>query len=186
MTVTHNLIQGEIITLRPATMNDRLPVYQWLAQSDLTSLMLGPPNFHDHPIPAWEEFIADYRDFFFDGSAPYRGRCFIIEKNNEAVGQVNYNDIHLDDHSTELDIWMSAKKNTSKGYGTDALITLCHFLYETMNCRKFFIAPSKRNIWAWKAYLKAGFEPTDEMPENFVPDYHDSVLMVKKMNGKSR
>ena len=180
MTATH-IIQGESVTLRPATMNDRLSVYQWLAQSDLTSLMLGPPHFHDHPIPTWDEFTDDYKDYFFDGSAPFRGRCFIIEHDNSPVGQVNYNDMRLNDHFTELDIWLSERKNTSKGYGTDALLTLCSYLNEKMSCEKFFIAPSKRNIWAVKAYLKAGFQPSEQQPAGFVPDYHDSVLMVKEI-----
>jgi RimJ/RimL family protein N-acetyltransferase len=177
-------IKGEIISLRPATMDDRLSVYQWLTQSDLTSLMLGPPNFYDHPIPTWEEFTDDYKDYFFDGSAPYRGRCFIIEHNTIAVGQINYNDIHLDDQSTELDIWLSAKKHTSKGYGTDALETLCNHLHESMGCTNFILAPSKRNIWALKAYLKAGFQPSDKRPVGFIPDYHDTVLMIKTMHNK--
>ncbi|HEX7847841.1 MAG TPA: GNAT family protein, partial [Chitinophagaceae bacterium] len=171
MTATHT-IQGEAIILRPATLNDRLPVYQWLAKSDLTSLMLGPPTFHDHPVPSWEEFQDDYKEYFFDGSAPYRGRSFIIEYNDEAVGHVNYSDIQLDENPTELDIWLSEKRNTSKGYGTDALLTLCEYLHDHMGCQKFLLAPSKRNIWAVKAYLKAGFQPSDERPDGFVPDYH--------------
>ena len=177
--MTAHTLQGESVTLRPATMNDRLSVYQWLTQSDLTPLIMGPPTFYDNPIPTWEEFTDDYKDYFFDGSAPYRGRCFIIEYNNLPIGQINYNDIDLNDHFTELDIWLNAKKNTSKGYGTDALMTLCEYLHENMDCHKFFIAPSKRNIWAVKAYLKAGFQPSDERPIGFIPDYHDTVMMVK-------
>ncbi len=181
MTTHPHIIKGEVITLRPAGMNDRLSVYQWLAQSDLTPLMHGLPNFPDHPVPTWEEFTNDYKEYFFDGSAPYRGRCFIIEAAGQPVGQVNYNDINFEDQSTELDIWMSERKNTSNGYGTDAVLSLCEFLYDEMDCRQFIMAPSKRNIWAVKAYLKAGFQPAEEIPRGFVPDYHDSVVMIKKM-----
>ena len=184
--MTTHTLQGESISLRPATMTDRLSVYQWLTKSDITSLVMGPPNFYDNPIPTWEEFTDDYQDYFFDGSAPYRGRCFIIEYNDQPVGQVNYSDIHFDEQFTELDIWLSERKNTSKGYGTDALLTLCSYLSNEMDCQKFYIAPSKRNIWAVKAYLKAGFQPSDERPPGFVPDYHDSVLMVKKIWKKVR
>jgi diamine N-acetyltransferase len=178
-------IKGECISLRPATVHDREAIFNWRTSSDLTRFMLGAPNFPDNPIPSWEEFTKDYQDYFFDGSKPFLGRCFIIEANDLPVGQVNHDKIHPDDHnSTELDIWLSESKHTSKGYGTDALVTLCNHLHTSYDCTKFIIAPSKRNIWALKSYLKAGFQPSDEQPVDFYPDYYDTVLMVKKINGK--
>ena len=53
-------------------------IYQWLAHSDLTSSMLGPPDFPDNDIPQWDEFINDYKMYFFDGTDPKAGRCFLI------------------------------------------------------------------------------------------------------------
>ena len=66
---------------------------------------------------------------------------------------------------------------------TDALITLCEYLYERFDCRKFIIAPSSRNTAAIRSYRKAGFIQTDEVPEGFSPDYKDNVIMVKYIYG---
>ena len=34
--------------------------------------MLGTPNFPEIPIPTWEEFNADYKAYYFDGSRPLK------------------------------------------------------------------------------------------------------------------
>ena len=55
--------------------------------------MIGPPTYPDHPIPTWEEFCDDYKAYFFDGSAPELGCCYVILVGGEPVGQVNNNGI---------------------------------------------------------------------------------------------
>lgn len=171
--------QGKVVTLRPATMQDRKPIFDWLTNSDLTSSMFGPPSYPDSVIPYWEEFIDDYKEYFFDSSSPFLGRCFIIEVNGEPVGQINHDKINYDDNSTELDIWLKNSRYTGKGYGSDAIETLCNFLKEKFDCKKFIISPSRRNLRAIHTYRKAGFRESSEIPKNFIPDYFDSVVMIK-------
>lgn len=173
------MLQGRLVRLRPATTSDRRPIFEWLAHSDLTSLMLGLPNFPDNPAPTWDEFVNDYVDYFFDGSQPLLGRCFVIECENQAIGQVNYNEIDLDNQSTELDIWLADRQFINKGYGTDALNTFCDFLNKEFDIQKIYIAPSIRNERAVKAYQKAGFVQTTIIPKDFSPDYDDTIVMIK-------
>ncbi|MDZ4064392.1 MAG: GNAT family N-acetyltransferase, partial [Coriobacteriia bacterium] len=79
-----------VVTLRPAEEPDRRAVYQWLAESDVTSSMLGLPIFPDAPPPTWDEFCEDYGPRFFDGTKEETERSYIIEIGSEAVGHVNY------------------------------------------------------------------------------------------------
>jgi RimJ/RimL family protein N-acetyltransferase len=176
----NEIIPGLLVCLRPATLADRQPIFSWLAQSDLTAQMLGPPRYPDNLVPTWEEFVTDYVHYFFDGSQPLLGRCFIIEVNSEPVGQVNYSEIWADG-STELDIWLRDSTCTGKGYGPDALQTLCRHLNQQFSCRTFFIAPSARNTPAVNAYGKAGFRPATQVPAWLVPDYDDTVVLVKNI-----
>lgn len=176
-------MKGELITLRPSTLQDRRQVFEWLAYSDLTSSMLGPPHFPENPAPIWEEFIDDYYEYFFDGSQPESGRCFIIQLGDKEIGQVNYNEIYDEAglRFTELDIWLAGSEYTNKGYGTDALKTLCNFLHKDLGCQKFIIAPARQNIGAIKSYQKAGFTEVFTPPPHFVADYDDTVIMAKQM-----
>lgn len=174
-----DIIKGKIITLRPATPGDRREIYEWLAHSDLTSQMMGPPDFPDSPVPDWEDFRIEYPEYFFDGSRPALGRCFVIEVHSEAVGQINHDMIDDTDHSTWLDIWMKSSAYTNKGYGSDAIDTLCNYLVDTFRCKKIFIAPSARNHAAIRAYEKAGFKRTSLRLPPEMSDYKDDLVMVK-------
>ena len=174
-------IIGKIVTLRPATLKDRRSVYEWLAHSDITEQMLGSPHYPDNPPPTWNEFISDYTDQYFTDSKPELGRCFIIEANGEAKGQITYNKVREEASIVELDIWLAANRNTGKGYGSDALTTICAFLNEAFGCKKFLIAPSRRNHRAINAYRKAGFLAREEIPSWFVPDYKDAIVLIKEL-----
>ncbi len=179
-------LQGRLVTLRPATLDDRRPIYDWAAHSDATSAMMGPPTYPEHPIPTWEEFCGDHKPHFFDGSAPHLGRCFVILVNNEPVGQVYYNDIeeHEQRKRTELDIWMRAERYCGQGFGSDALLTLCEYLACQFGVQEFMVQPSARNPRAIRAYEKIGFVrlplKVGEARAQWGPnDYFDSVYMVK-------
>lgn len=165
------------ITLEPSTPADKIKIYQWLSHSNLTPEMLGEPNFPDNPVPGWEEFDEDYKGHYFDGTKPLEGRCFIILKNREEVGQINYNAIDQKTKTTEIDIWLSDKKHTGQGIGPIAIKLLCTHLLEDLGCRKIIIQPSARNRHAIKAYKKAGFTRENKIPKVFKPDYYDSVVL---------
>jgi diamine N-acetyltransferase len=167
------------ISLIAATPDDKPVIYQWLAHSDLTASMLGLPAFPDNLIPTWSEFDHDYAPHYFTGSDLPGGRCFIILKGGEPIGQLNYNEIDPQDNATELDIWLRSSAYAGKGYGTAAINLLCRYLYEQFNLSKIYIAPSRRNSRAIQAYRKAGFVETDIIPSWFVPDYSDTVLMIR-------
>ena len=173
------MLTGKTVTLRPATVNDRQKIFEWLTQSDITSKMIGPPDFPENEIPTWEEFIADYHPGYFNSENPDDGKSFIIEVNGEEVGQINYGEIYRDTNMTELDIWLGGNKYCNKGYGTDAIKTLCEYLFSELKCERIIIAPSAKNTDAVRAYEKCGFVITNKIPAHFIPDYHDTVVLEK-------
>jgi RimJ/RimL family protein N-acetyltransferase len=179
-------IRGSLVTLRPARESDRRAVYQWLAESDVTRSMMGPPLFPDSPVPTWDEFCADYAPHFFDGTRPMVGASFVIEVEGDALGQINYEMNALARDTAELDIWLRSEDVTGRGYGADALVTLTRHLQETMGVTEFVIRPSRRNPRAIRAYEKAGFveQPitNDEQTAIYGPgDYADNVLLLKSV-----
>jgi RimJ/RimL family protein N-acetyltransferase len=179
------LLRGDHVELRPAVWEDRESVYQWLTQSDLTPEMLGPPNFPDCPAPTFAEFCRDYERHYWDGSDPQSARSFIILADGRMIGHCNYDRAHGSHNGAELDIWLASRSVTGKGFGADALKTLCNHLRHTLGVSEFVIRPSRRNRNAVRAYEKAGFREVDPPPalrDSYPPgDYFDAVFMVKNL-----
>jgi diamine N-acetyltransferase len=176
------MIRGALVTLRPATLDDRSCVYEWMAQSDLTRWMMGPPIFPDAPIPTWTQFCDDYTELFFDGSQPEIGRSFIIEVDGEAVGHISYSEVDSVRWRAELDIWLKCERVCGRGYGADALTTLIQHLRESMGVSEFIMRPSQRNPRAIRSYEKAGFTQLAISSEQQKAiygsgDYDDTVVM---------
>lgn len=169
------------VSIKPSEIKDKRKIYDWLANSNITKEMLGPPKFPDIPIPSWEEFDKDYNEIFFDINRPYEGQSFIIKLCEEEVGQINYGEIDLETNSTEIDIWLADKKFTGKGIGTKAIKLLIEYLNNNFNIKTFFIAPSKRNENAIKAYKKAGFTESNFIPKYFIADCDDAIVLIKNI-----
>lgn len=181
------IINGNKIKLQPAIESDREKIYDWLARSDLTPSMMGPPKYTDHPIPSWNEFCSDYVPSFFNASGDGKGRNYIITANDEEAGTIGYDLLNIEADSVVLDIWMRAERFCGKGYGSDALSTLCNYLHKKYGITTFIISFSSRNERAAAAYKRAGFKyiknlTKEEQEELFgVSEYDDNVLMIKRL-----
>ncbi len=180
-------IIGNKIKLIPAKEPDREKIYSWLCRSDLTSSVMGPPNYPEHPIPTLEDFCNEYPLSFFNMAGDGKGRVFIIVANGEEVGTVGYDLLNKEKSKVVLDIWMKAVQYCGHGYGSDALNALSAYLHGNFAITNFLISPSKRNERAVAAYKKAGFEYVKTMDkreqekEFGISEYNDNVLMIKNL-----
>ena len=179
-------IFGDKVELRPARESDRRKIYDWLTQSDLTSSIMGPPNYPDHPIPSWDEFCKDYTLSFFSSSGDGRGRNFIILANSEEAGTIGYDLLDKKKNRVLLDIWMRAEKYCGHGYGSDALKTLSSYINKIFGITSIIISPSARNKRAIAAYRKAGFKyvstinKAEQEKEFGVSEFDDNIIMKKE------
>lgn len=83
---------------------------------------------------------------------------------------------------------MSCERNCGKGYGPDALQTLCEYLFQMCSIIEFVVRPSARNSRAIRAYRKAGFQhvklSSEQQEAEYGPgDYYDSIVLAKHMSG---
>lgn len=162
------------ITLRYAEINDYERVYRWLFFSDFSEFLNQTQGISVDSLPSFEEFKHDYLPYFFDGSAPEKGRSFIIRLNNiEDIGHISYSSFHLLEGITEFDIWLSGLKFSGKSYGTSAISLLSRRVFAE-GYNTIIIRPAKSNLRAIKSYQKAGFKYSSLLPEKYYkPEYID-------------
>ncbi|MFQ5574468.1 MAG: GNAT family N-acetyltransferase [Terriglobia bacterium] len=166
------MIRGEEVELRPMTL-DEVPAFYESAIK--CSFWYGEHS--DEPIPTYEKFREDFRDYLFDGSNPSQGRAYSILAGNQAVGEINY-EIH-DGKEAEIDILIFEEANRGKGLGPDALAALSDWLFLTLGARVCFIEHVSLNQRAIRASEKAGFE---RQKEYFEGDY--KYVRLEKANPK--
>jgi RimJ/RimL family protein N-acetyltransferase len=164
------LLHGAKIILRPMSPEEVPPFYHWATESDNAKWWYGEMQ-GDTP-PSYEKFLEDWKPHYFIDDEPEKGRCFVIEVQGKAVGQVNYNQIDRSDDSVELDILIADDENTGRGYGTDALKTLCRYLFDEMGIRTCFVEVIKDNPRAIRSYQKVGFTITNEFVDMGIECYH--------------
>ena len=174
------------LQLKQATLADRGKIYQWLACSDATPEMLGPPTFPDAPVPTYEEFCEDYNDEAFQDFGNFR--LFLILAEQVEIGAISY---FIRDQVAELDLWIASKDNWNKRYGSTALKLAIERLNDEELLTTMLIRPSARNHRAVASYKKAGFEIYDQakhqipqwcLTENL--DYDDAVVLVQFPTGR--
>jgi len=159
-----------VVNLREATKGDKSKVYEWFSNKDIAKAMLMGDDFPENPLPTREEFFEDYTDFYFDGTAPEKGRVYIIQLGNLPIGSISYASYHLKGKKAELDIWMKSIDYCGKGYGSEAIKALCNLLYQNQGINQYIIRPSNKNKNAIRAYEKAGFVKVLNLSEKFVND----------------
>lgn len=170
-------LRGEQVSLIPAKMEDLNDIYHWLAKSDLTSLMMGPPDYDDSPIPSYEEFIEDYHPGVFNLDTEKKEQSYLILHQQDRIGQINFDGQGHGEGIAEMDIWLKSSNYVGKGLGVEAINLLSAQLLE-WGYRKIIIAPSARNTGAIRAYQKAGFNFSTD--KTHYPDYQDAVTLTRK------
>ncbi len=177
---------GRKVSLRRATLADRLRVYAWLVDSDLTPGMMGPPLYPDHPPPSHEQFCEDYELYFFEGSRPFDGRGLIVQADGADIGFLAWRRVDLLRDVVELDLWLAGLRHCGRGRGPEGLALACEWLQDNFGVNRFLVRLSRRNVRALRAVRRAGFRETD-LPSHDVSAklalpkgrYFDEVLLFR-------
>jgi diamine N-acetyltransferase len=183
---------GHHVALRRATLDDRVRVYQWLAQSDLSTQRMGPPLYPEIARPDFDDFCEALHPFCFDGTRPFEGRGFIIGDNRpdgREFGFLHHGHVNLLKDVVELDVWLASRSDSGRGYGSEALALACEWLQENLGVNRFLVRPSRRNVRALRAMRRAGFRETDLAPAKVIEKldlargpYADEVLLFRSLN----
>lgn len=146
-----------MIAIRPAGLAEKHKTYAWLCLSDTTPLHMGEPDFPESPVPDWEQFQADFEDFYYLPEGKNRGAVMIVSDGAEEIGCLCYACFHLRPRRAELDIWLKDRAHCGRGLGTMALVEMVKYLRTVLGIEHCFIRPSEKNLRAIRAYEKAGF-----------------------------
>lgn len=106
---------------------------------------------------------------------------FAIEtlEGRQFIGKCGFTKINWKNRVGELAILIGEKGCHGKGYGTDAVATLCKFGFEELNLHKLKAMVFDFNLPALRCYEKCGFEREGTLKKEIFREgaYHDVVVM---------
>jgi RimJ/RimL family protein N-acetyltransferase len=140
--------EGQLIRLRAVEERD-LP---------LIHDMFNDPQVQRTLSITWPQPHAGTREWWAGVRKNPDAASFVIETlAGETVGDCSLEDIHAASRSAALGIWIGAS-NWDRGYGTDAVRTLCRFGFAEMNLQRIGLAVYEVNPRGLRVYQKVGFK----------------------------
>ena len=154
------MLQGDLVTLRPATDED-VPTLGDIRATDEVSRWWG--------LDDTAEQLAD----------PDHG-IFAIEERGRVVGAIQwYSEQDPNFRHAGMDLYLDPAVH-GRGLGTDAVRTLARHLVRDQGFHRLIIDPAAANAAAVRAYAKVGFRPVGVMRQYWRdPDgvWQDGLLM---------
>jgi RimJ/RimL family protein N-acetyltransferase len=161
--------EGGLIRLRPVEEKD-LPLIHDLFNDPRVQRTLGI---------TWLQPHAGTREWWEGSRGNPNTAPFAIETiAGEAVGVCSLEDIHAASRSAVLGIWIGSS-HWDRGYGTDAVRTLCRFGFAEMNLQRIGLAVYDVNPRGLRVYEKVGFKAEGRRRKGMFLDgrYVDVVVM---------
>ncbi|MBI5289207.1 MAG: GNAT family N-acetyltransferase [Chloroflexi bacterium] len=145
------MLKGRIVNLRARELADAERMHRWINDREVTAT-LG--NRYLWSLAAEEEFLRGQT------SRPpsFPDQSFAIEtKDGRHIGTTGLHRASPENRNAEMGIMVGEKDCWSRGYGTDALITLLRFAFGEMNLHRVELHVYADNERGIACYRKCGF-----------------------------
>ena len=141
-------LEGRLVRLRALEEDDLGPINEMIWQPEVTA----------HIAMSWPEPIAGTRAWWERTRTSEDEAPFAIETlDGQLIGNCSLREIDLKTRQANLGIFVG-QPFWDRGYGTDAVRTLCRFAIQEMNLQRVELHVYADNPRARRAYEKVGFK----------------------------
>ena len=166
------MLQGVKTWIRPLNEEDLDDFYAWCNDQEYNLWASGA-----WPLTTLLSKDEVYNRFIEAKEGGHR--YAVLAEDRKLIGTIGFRDINEPARSATVFLGIGVKDYWGKGYGTDALITLCRFLFAQWNFHRLTLDTWDGNTRAIRAYQKAGFQIEGRLRQaRFVlGSYHDVIIM---------
>lgn len=159
----------------------RLVRLRAIEEADLPRIneLVWDPEVSQHLALAWPGPLAGTRAFWDSVREHRDSPTFAIETlAGELIGLCSLDPVDARVRSAGLGIWVG-RPYWGRGYGTDAVRTLCRFGFREMNLQRIGLSVYETNPRGVRAYEKVGFkEEGRRRRAHFVEGRHIDVIVM--------
>lgn len=174
------MITGKIVELRPVSLDDYKRQYEWRNDEETVKLEAGTGMYRHSHVPL-EKIEEEFEKSIIKLDKREAGEfsIYTMGETPELIGGIGYRNLHIVARRCTVGIGIGVKEYWGKGYGTDAMKTLVHYLFTTMNLKRVELETWSGNERAIRSYEKCGFVVEGRLREATYLDgkYFDTIVM---------
>lgn len=174
------MITGLKVELRPVSLEDFKRTYDWRNDEETAKLEAGTGYFRHSHVPL-EKIESGYEKAIRDIDKREEGEfsIYTIEDQPKHIGSIGYRELDIISRRCTVGIGIGEKDYWSKGFGTDAMKILIHYLFQTMNLNRIQLDTWSGNVQAIRSYEKCGFVREGQLRNDAFIDgkYYDTIVM---------
>lgn len=150
------MIAGNLVQLKPISRDQFRKVYEWQVDPEVSYYVYGEPYACTAPE---EAFMQSYDPMYLENN-PRENAVFgiFVNEDDEFIGTVDYRDVDLVVGSAVIGATIGNKQYWGRGLGTDAVRTLCTFLFQRFALSRIQLDTWDGNTRAIRSYEKVGFQ----------------------------
>ncbi len=173
------MYEGKLVRLRAFDNSDLMQCLKW---SNDYEVMRGASGAILYPSTVDDEARAMGQNTSYTaGEYQFAVETLAGEK---LIGKCGFTRVNWKNRLGEMAILIGEKEHRGKGYGADAVQTLCRFGFGEMNLRKIKAVVFDFNQAALRCYEKCGFVREGVLKQEMYRDgaYHDVILLALYRN----
>jgi RimJ/RimL family protein N-acetyltransferase len=168
------MFTGKLTHLRPVEMTDLDRYLLWINDAEVNQyLKMRPPVSREDE----EEFL---RKSDLKTRPPEVLMAIELLEERKHIGSVGFEHVELVDRRATLGIMIGEKNCWSRGYGTDAILTMVRYGFEELNLNRVDLTCDERNARGIACYRKCGFTEEGRLKQHRFAKgrYWDTVVMA--------
>jgi RimJ/RimL family protein N-acetyltransferase len=169
-------LEGDRVRLRPFELADAATFQAWINDVDVARLVGRVP--FQASIPAEEQFIRggivnDWEHGIHLAIEAIDGEEPVL------IGTIDLRDLHPVARHGEIGILVGERAYWNRGFGSDAVRTICRYGFEDMDLHRISLTVAAYNPRAQRAYEKVGFVIEGRLRDHryAAGRYHDTLVM---------
>jgi RimJ/RimL family protein N-acetyltransferase len=169
-------LEGDRVRLRPADLDDAPRLAGWINDPGIAHYLGGPAR--QFSLAAERAFVASKSAN--DGE---HGLFLVIEATDGpapvAIGTIELRRLEPVARRGEVGMLIGERDYWSRGFGSDALRTLCRFGFAELDLHRIELTVASYNPRAQRAYAKVGFVEEGRLREHryAAGRYYDTLVM---------
>lgn len=153
-------LNGSLTKLRDKKVEDAVSDFNWQTDEEICRL-----NAVSKPHVSFYEFFNHYT-VSLKISRFIKAEFAVETKDGKHIGNCTYYNIDAVKQEAEVGITIGLREFWSKGYGSDALLTLLDYIFSETQIKRLYLKTLESNLRAQKAFRKCGFTEYGKFSKN--------------------